>query len=415
MSRPFHTAASAIPAAQRWLALLAAILTAGCSALAGLTSGRTVAAVSCPQPDGVMLILGAHRDAPAPTLSPSQDPRVACLVSGAIRRNKPVWIIVADGRPQLIRLKLANGTGSLAQQNSPWASRDLHRVEAAVAAARPASAGADDLAALGVAADAARTAGAPHAWLVLLDSGLDDRGALNFRMPGVLAAIPSEVAAQLRGAGDLPSLRGFTVVLAGLGYTAPPQVLPSAKWRGNITAIWATATATAGARVEVIPVPAQGPSVRTGEPVAQVPVPTQQPITPVAGHTYVLGQESAARFPPDSTTFADPAGALRLLARFANWLAADPARKARLVGTTADVGPMGGQVKLSVRRANRVRTELVALGATLAQISVAGVGSKFPQFKPDRSPTGTLLAGPASLNRSVRITLSAPTSPTAGA
>jgi len=397
----------------RWLAALAAILTVGCSSLTGLTGAHTVAA-ACPHPDGVMLIIGAHQDVPAPSLSASQDPRVACLVTSAIRDKKPVWIVAVAGQPQLVQLKLVNGTGSLAQQDSPWVSQNLQRVEAAVAAARPDSAGADDLAALAVAADAARAAGAPHAWLVLLDSGLDDRGVLDFTVPGVLAAVPSEVASQLKGDGDLPPLRGFTVVLAGLGYTSSPQVLPSAKWRGNITAIWAAVTAAAGAAVEVIPVPVQGPSVRTGEPVKQVRLPAVQPFTPVIGRTFVLDGESAARFRPDSTAFADPATAARALARFARWLAADPARHARLVGTTADVGPMAGQVRLSVRRADRARTELVALGASFVQISVTGVGSDFPQFKPDRSPSGTLLAGPATLNRSVRITLSGLRDPLAG-
>jgi OmpA-OmpF porin, OOP family len=399
---------------RRWLATLAAILTAGCSSLTGLTGAHTVAAAGCPHPDGVILIIGAHRDVPAPSLSLSQDPRVACLVTAAIRDKEPVWIVVAAGQSKLIQLKLVDGTGSLAQQDSPWVSQDLQRVEAAVAAARPDSPGVDDLAALAVAADAARAAGAPHAWLVLLDSGLDDRGALDFTVPGVLAAVPSEVADQLRGDGDLPPLHGFSVILAGLGYTSPPQLLPSAKWRGNITAIWAAVTAAAGARVEAIPVPAQGPSVQTSEPVKLVPVPADLPITPVIGHTYRLDGESAARFRPDSTAFADPAAAARALARFARWLAADPARHAWLVGTTADVGPIVGQLRLSVRRADRVRAELVTLGASSAQISVKGVGSNFPQFKPDRSPSGTLLAGPATLNRSVRITLGGPASAAGG-
>jgi outer membrane protein OmpA-like peptidoglycan-associated protein len=52
-----------------------------------------------------------------------------------------------------------------------------------------------------------------------------------------------------------------------------------------------------------------------------------------------------------------------------------------------------------------VRDVLVSLGASPRQISCAGVGSNFPQFRPDRNAAGVLLAGPATLNRSVRITL----------
>ena len=82
-----------------------------------------------------------------------------------------------------------------------------------------------------------------------------------------------------------------------------------------------------------------------------------------------------------------------------------PSRHAWLEGTTADVGPMSGQIALSRLRADRVRDELITLGASPAQITTKGVGSNFPQFIPDRNAAGILLAGPATLNRSVRITL----------
>jgi hypothetical protein len=64
------------------------------------------------------------------------------------------------------------------------------------------------------------------------------------------------------------------------------------------------------------------------------------------------------------------------------------------------------QIDLSKLRADRVRAELIALGASPAQISATGVGSNFPQYVPDRDASGVLLAGPAALNRSIRITLS---------
>jgi outer membrane protein OmpA-like peptidoglycan-associated protein len=67
---------------------------------------------------------------------------------------------------------------------------------------------------------------------------------------------------------------------------------------------------------------------------------------------------------------------------------------------------MTGQMRLSSLRADRVRGELIALGASPEQISTKGVGSDFPQFTPDRDAAGTLLAASAALNRSVRITLS---------
>ena len=38
----------------------------------------------------------------------------------------------------------------------------------------------------------------------------------------------------------LPDFRGFAILLVGIGYTAPPQASLSAKWRSNVTQIWAT-------------------------------------------------------------------------------------------------------------------------------------------------------------------------------
>jgi outer membrane protein OmpA-like peptidoglycan-associated protein len=385
-------------------AAAAAWLITGCSPLTEVVSMQDHSVPACGHPDGVVLIVGAHRDAPAPA---SLNPRVACLVGAAIKDGKPVILVEASGQPNVVtpRLMSVDG-GTLAQQDSPRVAQDVQRVSEAVAGLRPRCAGVDDLAALDVAADAARSAGLTHADLILLDSGLNDRGALDFTVPGMVAAAPSEVTSQLRATGNEPDLRGFTVLLVGLGFTSSPQTPLAAKWRGHVTQIWAAVAAYGGARVEVIPQPAEGPAVRTGEPVKLIPVPADQPVRPTVRAPIVFTGESPVRFEPNSTAFVDPAAALRALTPIATWLAADRSRHALLVGTTADVGPMSGQVVLSRLRADRVRAELVALGASPGQISVRGVGSDFPGFIPDRNASGTLLAGPAVLNRSVRITLS---------
>jgi len=379
-----------------------ALVLAACSTLSGLSGVPATTTPACGRPQSLGLIIGAHRDAPRPSLSP----RLACQVTAAVRAGKPVWIVVASGQPRVISPRLASVSGgTLAQQGSPRVQQDVQRIEAAIGAARPDTPGADDLAALAVAADEARSEGEPHAELVLIDSGLDDRGALDFTVPGLIAATPAEVAQQLDDSGNLPGLRGFTVVLVGLGYTASPQAPLSVKWRDNITQIWTAVVAAAGARAEVIPQPGQGPSVPTGQPVRLVPVPGTSPVKPQHHTTITFTQASPVRFEPDSTAFVDPEAARSALEPIARWLAADRSRRASLEGTTADVGPMSGQVALSRLRAGHVRDVLIALGASPTQLTTNGVGSDFPQFTPDRNAAGTLLAGPATLNRSVRITL----------
>jgi len=380
----------------------AAVLAAGCSPLSQVVSMQARPVITCGRAQSVVLILGAHKDAPAPSL----DPRVACRVAAAIKGGKPVILVDASGQPRLVRLRLLPAdTGTLAQRGSPRVMEDLRRVEDAISGLRPQSPGVDDLAAFAIAADAARGAGVPHAELILVDSGLDDRGALDFTAPGMVAADPAQVAHQLRAGGNDPDLAGFQVLLVGLGYTAPPQAPLAAKWRGNVGQIWAAVIRSSGGRPELIPQPAQGGSVRTSEPVRLVPVPADRPVQPAHRTVFVFTGASPVRFQPNLATFLDQAAAARALSPIAKWLAAGRSRHASLVGTTADVGPMPGQVALARRRADRVRDVLVSLGASPRQISCAGVGSNFPQFRPDRNAAGVLLAGPATLNRSVRITL----------
>lgn len=380
-----------------------AVALAGCSPLTEVVTMQGRSVQVCGHPDGVVLIVGAHRDAPA--LS-ALAPRVACLVGAAIEHGKPVILVDATGQPDVVAPRLLSVTGgTLAQQDSPRVAQDVQRVSDAIAGLRPKAPGVDDLAALALAADAAQADGLPHAVLVLLDSGLDDRGALSFSTAGLLAAEPSEVAGQLKATGNELHLRGFTVELVGIGFTARPQAPLDAKWRGNLTAIWQAVVASAGAAAVVIPQPAEGASVRTSEPVKLITVPADQPARPAPGAHIVFTGESPVRFEPNTTVFVDPAAAQRALRPIAEWLAANRSRHALLVGTTADVGPMSGQVALSLQRAGRVRAVLQALGASRGQITIDGVGSDFPQFVPDRSASGALLAGPATLNRSVRITL----------
>jgi OOP family OmpA-OmpF porin len=381
-----------------------AVLLAGCSPLTEVVTMQGHSVPVCGHPDGVVLIVGAHRDAPAPS---ALDPEVACLVGAAIEHGKPVILVDATGQPDVVTPRLLRVTGgTLAQQDSPRVAADVQRVNDAIAGLRPESPGVDDLAALALAADAAQAAGLPHAVLVLLDSGLDDRGALSFTVPGLLAAEPSEVAGQIRATGNELHLRGFTVELVGIGFTAPPQAPLDAKWRSNLTAIWQAVVTSAGAAAVVIPQPAEGTSVRTGEPVKLITVPADQPVRPAPGAHIVFTGESPVRFEPNTTVFVDPAAAVRALRPIAQWLVAHRSRHALLVGTTADVGPMSGQVALSWQRASRVRAVLMALGALRSQITLDGVGGDFAAFVPDRNASGALLAGPATLNRSVRITLS---------
>jgi len=388
-------------APSRWLAALLLLLLTACTSLTEKPTSSS-ALQSCGGAHVTEIIVGAHRNAPRPKL-----PEVLeCHLLAAIEADRPVRLVIASGRPQIVAVSLPTTRGgSLAEQNSPRAHENLETVKRAITTARPNAPGVDDLAALALAADDARSLGDTSANLMLLDTGLSDEGAFDLTADGLLPASPDEVVTQLRATKNLPQLRGFTVFLVGLGYTAPPQTPLSDKWRTRLTQLWHAILQAAGAKVVTIPQPNQSPPVDTDLPVRQIPVPPDDKVKPKTGSQIIFNDASPVSFKPRSDAFLDRGNAREALAPIAEWLRTDERRRARLVGTTADVGSLLGQVQLSKLRARRVHDELVALGVSPRQLSIDGVGSHFPEFTPDRDAAGTLLAGPATLNRSVRIRL----------
>ncbi|WP_079054374.1 OmpA family protein [Streptomyces graminilatus] len=399
---------------RRFVAALLGILvtagilaTAGCSAFSEVGSGR---AARCTAPDGLALVVGVHRGVPAPPPADDLTPALKCAITETIRAERPVRLVLAGGHPRVISPDFESvKDGTLAEQGSNWVQDNMRKLNAEVARARPDAPGVDALEALAVAADALRSAGSERPELVLVDAGLNDHGALDFTVPGMLAADPSETAEAMRDSGNLPKkLRGTTVNLVGLGFTAPPQQELGDRWRSNLTDIYKEVLRAAGAQVTTTPRPTQGSSVHTPHTVKVARVPRTEPIEPEPGDTIVFRGDSQVRFEPNSLEFVDEKAAIRALEPIAQWLSADRSRHARLVGTTADVDLMSRQVRFSRQRADRVADLLIELGASARQLSTRGVGSAFPAYVPDHDAAGNLLSAPAALNRSVRIALSGP-------
>jgi outer membrane protein OmpA-like peptidoglycan-associated protein len=385
-----------------------AALTAACS-LAGAAPqgpGDGSPGMTCTTPDGLGLIIGAHRNVPAPQLSP----RAQCDVTMAITHRKPVFIVVADGSPRAYLVHLLPVTGGTKAGQDARINENGLLVSRAVSRARPGSPGVDDLAALAVASDEARTLGLPHAVLILMDAGLDDRGALNFTRPGMLAAEPGDLTGQLKGAGDDPHLVGMSVILSGIGYTAAPQPPLPVSLRTNLTSIWSAVIAASGGTVTAIdPDPGSGPSLRTRYPVGRVPIPAQRAARPRPGRKLVFDAQSPVSFVGNSAAFLNPAAARSALAPIGRWLHAGPERHATIVGTTMNYGRYAGQKRLSLARARAAAAVIRSTGASASQITVRGVGSHFPQYvRPDKGAAGSPLPAAAVANRSVRISLSGP-------
>ena len=409
VTHPIGAARSALIAVTAVVVLL---LTAACG------SGSASGPAKTPTPyDAAVLVAGATRNTPVPTLSDTvRKDLIAIMLAG-----HPVDVVQVSGEPQVLNpddlgLETISGGTGTAAGNQAITEDNLNAISQVIASA-PNADGASYFEALMMAADKAAARGATSPYLVLIGSGLDDQGGLSFIPAGMLGADAAEVVSQLRAAGTLANperLRGTTVVLSGFGYTAQDQAALTDVQRASEIRIWVACLEAVGAAVIVDPDPRTGPSVETDHTVIPVPVPDAVVVTPTATCTteeYVFDGQSEVTFVANESVFVDPVAARSALDPLAAWLTAEPGRSAVIRGTTANDGsPASDLVATGSARAQGVADYVVSLGVNPAQLTVVGVGSDFPEYvMPDRDPTtGALLAGPAVLNRSVRIALTDP-------
>ncbi|MEJ2862312.1 OmpA family protein [Actinomycetospora flava] len=388
---------------------LTAALAAGCSSgddAAGGFSGGGGGALSCPVPVGPMAFAVSGRaNSPAPGLPQSlQDATISVLTRAVDQDYQPrVTLIDLDGRPT----SAGSDTFSTDAGNGIAAEDDrngfLSGFGEALTGLRARAPEADVLSALDLAGRSAGTGGQGGerpGTVVLVDSGLSTVAPLDFRQRGLLDAPPAETVAALRANDALPGLQGVTVVLAGLGDVAEPQAALSPAQRSSLVALW-TAVAEAGGAtcVAVVDEPRGGDAPSDVPPVSLVDVPPPPTITP--GQTTTLPDDNSVGFQPDTAEFRDRNAARAVLTPFAQFVAQSPTARLALTGTSARAGPPQGQVDLSARRAEAVKSLLVELGAPADRITTRGVGSEFPGYVNDVGPDGRQLPGPASANRTV--------------
>lgn len=373
-------------------AALAAALT-GCATAAGDPAGCPTGPTPAP---ALILLVGVHANAPTAGV-PAQ---LACDVQATLRAGNPVSVVSLDGDPAVeATLRVASTA-----QNGTAFNDDViiaeNEVISAVRNARASSDGSNLVAGFGVAADLATSAGAHGARIVLIDSGLPDRGALNMTVPGMIGADPDEVADFLADQGVLRKVAGMTVDLVGVGYTTSPQEPLSPAQIDNVTQILTAALERADATVRVLPVPRTGDAPDTPYTTTPAPLPAEPVFDP--GTTIVYDDTTALGFRPDTTQPRDPDAARARLATVAGWLTADPDRRAIITGTCASAGTRVGRARLSHARADAIKTLLVGLGVDPDQLTAKGAG--YIADPPDRRPDGTLDPAKAAHNRSVRIT-----------
>ncbi|MHC1560714.1 OmpA family protein [Actinomycetospora sp. C-140] len=384
---------------------LVGVLLAGCSssddAAGGGFSGGGGGALSCPVPVGPMAFAVSGRaNSPSPGLPQAvQDATVSVLSRSVDQGYRPrITLIDVDGRPTTAGSDTYSsdaGNGIAAEDDR---NNFLSGFGDALTGVRAQQPEVDVLTALDL---AGRSAGGQRpGTVVLVDSGLSTVNPLDFRQRGLLDAPPAETVEALRAANALPGLQGETVVLAGLGDVAEPQAALSPAQRSSLVALW-TAIAQAGGAscVAVVDEPRGGDAPDDVPPVSTVDVPPPPTITP--GQATALPDDNSVGFQPDTAEFRDRNAARAVLTPFAQFVTAAPNNRLALTGTSARAGTLPGQIDLSTRRAEAVKSLLVDLGAPADRVTTRGVGSEFPGYVNDVGPDGRQLPGPASANRTV--------------
>jgi outer membrane protein OmpA-like peptidoglycan-associated protein len=360
------------PLAAAAVAAAAVAAAAGCASgphpAASLSSSVAMPAI-CAKTGPVVFAESGRQDSPAPALTGTMQ----AAATQAIDAGAAIGLVDVDGRPRLAAASAFSDPGA---GNSTALNQDrtnfLGQIESAVFAIKAANPHVDVLGALDTAGRAVRAACAYGGTVYLKDSGLSETGVMDFRQPGLLEAMPSEVVASLTAEHELPDLKGIAVVLIGIGDTAPPQQPLSIAERDNLVAIWSAIARAGGATsVQVDPAPLSGPAPAGVPPVSLVPVLAVGRVHGSRGTTITVPDlllfhfNSAALIPAANNVLQPIAGQAR-----SQHLAVS------ITGYASPEGSAGYNIALSERRAIAVRDRLIALGLPAAQIThVTGAGA----------------------------------------
>lgn len=361
--------------------------------------------------DGVIVITNSRANVPMPRIPASN----ADLLREALAQGLPVAVVSADGTPERVALDIPAVSGNNAPARGKSLNTSLQYLAQAVTVL-PNADGANGYGAMAVARDLARSYQLTRPTIICLQCGIDTEGALSMIADGALRASADDYAEYLTATGQLVQFGEHFdeahVVLTSTGDTAPPQQALSPSDKEHLTRLWAAVLEAGGATVTVDPYPAAGDPVETEftvptvdvsavPPLQVAPEPTVAACTPQ--HISFDGA-SDARFEPETDHWVDVAAARRALTPLAAWLTADPARTARIFGTTAGTNsgrPDEGK-ELSLRRAMAAEALLLELGVAEAQITdVEGLGPDYEGRVPDRDAAGNPIPSERTKNRKV--------------
>lgn len=326
------------------------------------------------------------------------------LVTTAAEDGQPITLIQIDGSPKVLPLQQFSGSGYGTEAALQAAvSRYVNGVLGILNGPdlRAVTPQADVLDALTLAA--AQTPAGGN--IIVIDSGLQTKGALLYQDQGTLMSPASDVVQFLRqnSQGNLiPDLQGRHVLLSGFGYTAAPQASLDQPERQNVVDQWKAIVTAAGASVCVDP-SANTLGGLTGLPaVATVPLPAPVIFNPCG--TTVLSDQGSVGFNDNEYTFRSPSLAQATLLQLAQKLK-NGTEPITLIGSTSSEGTEAHNYTLSGERAQAVAKVLEKDGVKASRITIVADGPNYPGRVRDIGPNGQLILSAAEQDREVIVQL----------
>jgi outer membrane protein OmpA-like peptidoglycan-associated protein len=336
-------------------------------------AGTADNAVEDTRPLSVIMVVGAHANAPQVSSYPQLDK----LLTQACETRGYVAIVTVEGTPQIF-----DGAGAIVGSDAPTTRiRDEENAswiaglnELATTQAKATSPEVDTLEALRLANRALSSAPAGRHRIVVVDSGLSTTGVLDFTLKDMLYVMPADVATYLASIEALvPFDPNTQIEWYGLGDAAAPQDALTNYQRANLKEIWTAVINASGAQVNFHDDPPAG-NAASGLPSVSIidiePEPQPQVINTSEP---VFLNEGMLHFIADTASFIEPNEAYALLEPYAQQLIQNPNLQVHVIGTTAECDADYAYA-LSTDRANAVRDLLIDLGAPAEQLVAEGQG-----------------------------------------
>ncbi|WP_328458410.1 OmpA family protein [Amycolatopsis sp. NBC_00438] len=373
-----------MPVKLKWITRpLAVLLTLPACALMAACGPDLQPCPTSPVPGGLAVAVGDRANSPKPAWPAELDAELQTLTqtAGPGVQDRGVTLVRADGRPAIGCVLSYGGDEENPEATAHAKNVFLESVQDEAVNLAAAAPEANPLEAISHAAAAA----GPGGTVALIDSGLQTVAPLDFRADHLLDKNTDWLVSALVQKHALPDLSGRKVILSGIGYTAPPQAELSVGDRAHLIELWQKIARAAGAREVVIVAKPDTTPPDAGLPdVGEIPI--QPPGNPVpdCNQDAVLPDDGAVGFVPGHTEFRHEKQATATLQTISDWLKGHSSAKGKITGSIAHYGSDDG---LSKRRADRVRSVLVGLGARPDQLSAAGEGwGPFPSKTAGGSP-----------------------------